>query len=36
VILQVLSHAGEIQADIDPPLLEFALWSDSGKHQQLR
>ena len=36
VILQILAHAREIQANIDPPSLEFALWSDSGKHQQLR
>jgi hypothetical protein len=32
VILQILAHAGEIQANIDPPPLEFTLWSDSGKH----
>jgi hypothetical protein len=32
VIPQILAHAGEIQANIDPPPLEFTLWSDSGKH----
>ena len=36
VILQILAHTREIETNIDPLPLEFGLWADSGKHQQLR